>query len=257
MCLGFTTSPAVERIEAGIGLVMAFTVLTSITSLDRLTNVVPDIVRWAITAGLVSLPFVYIVLGVAVPDALIALVNQALFAVNREYKERIYRHEAGHFLAGYIVGLPVLQYSVSGRLSAVQFVGGPGGGPGGVAPGPLPREQADRMTPRGLLSKEELAKLAVVSLAGVVSEYVRFGKAEGGYQDLVQLQRLLALAGEEMDYKESQGLINYAVIQAYTIIKANEKALVELMAALEQKRGVVECMQIIERSGGRYLDEDD
>lgn len=107
--LGFTSSPAVERIEAGIAVVMAVTCLTSITSLDKLTGVVPDIVRWAITAGLVSLPFAYIVLGVAVPDALIAAVNSILFALNREYKERIYRHEAGHLLAGYIVGLPVLK----------------------------------------------------------------------------------------------------------------------------------------------------
>lgn len=112
------------------------------------------------------------------------------------------------------------------------------------------------MTPRGLLSKEELAKLAVVSLAGVVSEFARFGRAEGGYTDLVQLQALLDLAGE-MDDKESQGLINYAVIQAYQIVKSNEKALVALMAALEEKRSVVECFQIIERLGGRYLDEDD
>lgn len=99
-CLGFTASPAVERIEAGIAIVMALTVFTSITAVDKLSGVVPDIVRWVITAGLLSLPFVYITLGVALPDTLVATVNQFLFAVNREYKERIYRHEASHFLVG-------------------------------------------------------------------------------------------------------------------------------------------------------------
>lgn len=75
-CLGFTASPAVERIEAGVAVVMAVTVLASITSLDKLTGVVPDIVRWVITAALVSLPFAYIGLGLAIPDVLITAVNQ-------------------------------------------------------------------------------------------------------------------------------------------------------------------------------------
>lgn len=126
-----------------------------------------------------------------------------------------------------------------------------------AAVGPLPRDQAEKMTPRGVLSKQELAKLTVVSLAGVVGEYVRFGRAEGGFTDLVQLQLLLDLADRQMSEKDSQGLINWAVIQAYTMIKQNEKALVELMAALERREGVVECMRIIERLGGRYLDDED
>lgn len=107
------------------------------------------------------------------------------------------------------------------------------------------------------MSKDELAKLAVVSLAGVVGEYVRFGRAEGGFTDLVQLQRLLSLADGAMSEKDSKGLINWAVIQAYTLIKQNELALVALMEALERREGVVECIRTIERLGGRYLDEDD
>ncbi len=118
----------------------------------------------------------------------------------------------------------------------------------------MPREQAEGMAP--MISREEVAKLAIVSLAGVVSEYVRFGKAEGGLTDLVQLQVLLDMAGEKSE-KDTEGLVNWAVIQAYTLIRQNERALVELMAALERRAGVVECMRIIEDLGGRYLDEDD
>ena len=78
--------------------------------------------RWCVTAGIVSLPFVYMSLGLSFPDTLISGINEILFYVNKDYKERLYRHEAGHFLVGYLSGLPVLRYSVGGgRMNAVQF----------------------------------------------------------------------------------------------------------------------------------------
>ena len=52
VCLGFTASPAVERIESGIAVLMAAVVFTAIGAVDKLTGVVPDIVRWFITGAL-------------------------------------------------------------------------------------------------------------------------------------------------------------------------------------------------------------
>jgi len=46
------------------------------------------------------------------------------------------------------------------------------------------------------------------------------------------------------------------VLQSYNMIRQNEKALVALMAAFERQESVVSCIQIIEREGGRYLDEE-
>jgi len=40
------------------------------------------------------------------------------------------------------------------------------------------------------------------------------------------------------------------------MIRQNERALVALMAAFERQESVVACMQIIEREGGRYLDDE-
>jgi len=40
------------------------------------------------------------------------------------------------------------------------------------------------------------------------------------------------------------------------MIRQNEKALVALMAAFERQESVVSCIQIIEKEGGRYLDEE-
>jgi len=220
--LGFTASPAVERVESGIAVVMALSVGSALTTLDKLPG--PDIVRWLATSFLVSIPFLYISLGLSFPDALIGAVNRLLFLINKEYKDRLLRHEAGHFLVGYLCGLPVLTYSVSGRLNAVEFAqvlsfakeaaaaeaaaatGGPSLPPSPL--GPLSFEEADRWTPRGVLTKDELSKLTVVSLAGVVSEYIAFGKAEGGGNDLSQLLALFNLADPGMTDRDQERWLN-------------------------------------------------
>lgn len=223
--LGFNASPAVERVESGVAIVMALSIASALTTLDKLPG--PDIVRWFATSFLVSIPFAYISLGLSFPEVLMRAANQFLFALNREYKERLLRHEAGHFLVGYLCGLPVLSYSVSGRLNAVEFAQilsfaqeaaaaatvpqdsteiGPPMLPS--LPGPVSREEAERWTPRGVLLKEELARLTVVSLAGVVSEYIAYGKAEGGGNDLSQLLALFNLADPAMSDREQERWLN-------------------------------------------------
>lgn len=223
--LGFTASPAVERVEGGIAIVMALSIASALTTLDKLPG--PDIVRWFATSFLVSIPFAYISLGLSFPEVLMRAANQVLFALNREYKERLLRHEAGHFLVGYLCGLPVLSYSVSGRLNAVEFAqilsfaqeaaaaatvpqDSSATGPAMLPslPGPVSREEAERWTPRGVLLKEELARLTVVSLAGVVSEYIAYGKAEGGGNDLSQLLALFNLADPAMSDREQERWLN-------------------------------------------------
>ena len=88
-------------------------------------------------------------------------INQILFLLNKEYKQRLLRHEAGHFLVGYLCGLPVLSYSVSGRLNAVEFAQILSFGKEQAQgleeserklAGPAPKEEWEKFTPRGVLT---------------------------------------------------------------------------------------------------------
>ena len=96
---------------------------------------------------------------------------QARRAISAEYSERLVRHEAGHFLVGYAMGLPVDAYRADDPVrNAVQFVD--------------PRPAGAW---RGL-EHEDVDRLCAVSLAGVVAEAMRFGDGVGGVADLGQLQ---------------------------------------------------------------------
>lgn len=100
--------------------------------------------------------------------------------------------------------------------------------------GPLSREAAmelERKKKAGLLTDDDMSRLTVVSMAGVVSEYIRcvhvaaisvstrsafdvvmfvdlctfrFGSAEGGYGDLVQLEVLQTLQNPYMSEREAE-----------------------------------------------------
>lgn len=53
----------------------------------------------------------------------------------------------------------------------------------------------------GRISSSSLDRYSCVALAGVVTEYLRFGQAEGGVGDVAQLDRLLRAlqVGERRD----------------------------------------------------------
>ena len=97
---------------------------------------------------------------------------QARRALSPEYSERLVRHEAGHLLVGYAMGLPVDAYRADDPVRfAVQFID--------------PRPAAGAW--RGL-EHDDVDRLCAVSLAGVVAEAMRFGDGIGGVADLAQLQ---------------------------------------------------------------------
>jgi hypothetical protein len=98
------------------------------------------------------------------------MLIQARRLLSGEYRERLVRHEAGHLLVAYLLGLPVRGYRADDSvLNAVQL----------VAPPP---------TEAGRLGLDEVDRLSAVSLAGVVAEAIRFGDGAGGFADLAQLQ---------------------------------------------------------------------
>jgi hypothetical protein len=101
------------------------------------------------------------------------------------------RHEAGHFLVGYLCGMPVASVQADAVTNAVAFfsdIYDP------AAAAPLPRG----------IPEAQLVRLAAVSLGGVVAECARFGSSEGGYADLMQLNALLRCSEERLTDREQQ-----------------------------------------------------
>lgn len=104
---------------------------------------------------------------------------------------------------------------------------------------------------------ETINMLSVISLAGVCSEILAFGNAEGGYADINQLTALMNAASSSSEEdkkkadekeKEVENQIKFAIGYAYTQLRRHLGALDALAAVMERDGSIQECIQAIENS---------
>ncbi len=92
-------------------------------------------------------------------------------------------------------------------------------------------------------------QLAAISVAGVCSEILGFGNAEGGFADLSQLRIFFNSAGTDgagLDEKEAENRIRYAIGYSMGQLRRHLGALDALIEAMERDASVEECILAIE-----------
>lgn len=109
-----------------------------------------------------------------------------------------------------------------------------------------PRDDVSKSWPYRGFDHDTIDQLAIVSLAGVCSEILSFGNAEGGYADLAQLRALFNAAQPELTEKEMENKIRYALGFAMSQLRRHLGALDALIDAMEEDATVAECVVAIE-----------
>ncbi|OMP11673.1 hypothetical protein CCACVL1_00356 [Corchorus capsularis] len=127
-----------------------------------------------------------------------------------DYQERIASHEAAHFLIAYLLGLPILDYSLDIGKEHVNLID----------------EKLEKLIYSGQLDAKQLDRLAVVSMAGLAAEGLKYDKVVGQSADLFSLQ----------------------VLFAGSLLKNNKAIHEALISAMSNKATVLECIQAIENT---------
>ena len=162
---------------------------------------------------------------------LLRVATDRLARVNPEYRRRIARHEAGHFLVGYALGVPVGSYDLGIDQSHVNFM----------------ESKLERKIFQGAkLSESEMLPLAVVSMSGAAAEAMEFDEVMGQSADLYDLQRILNRVEPKLSDASQQELTRWAVFQAASILKTNKSAWDTLTEKMLDGASVVECLKTIE-----------
>jgi hypothetical protein len=91
-----------------------------------------------------------------------------------------------------------------------------------------------------------LDQLTAVSVAGVCSELLAFGNAEGGIADFGQLQQIFQSAEEEISEREAENRIRFAIAYTMTQLRRHLGALDALAEVMERGGSVAECVMAIE-----------
>jgi len=149
-----------------------------------------------------------------------------------DYQERISRHEAAHFLVAYLLGLPILGYSLDIGKEHVNLID----------------EKLEKLIYSGQLDAKDLDRLAVVAMAGLAAEGLQYDKVVGQSADLFTLQRLINRCKPQISKEQQQNLTRWAVLFAASLLKNNKVVHEALTSAMTRKATVLECIEAIEKA---------
>ncbi|XP_019068846.1 uncharacterized protein [Solanum lycopersicum] len=174
-----------------------------------------------------------VVLGIgSTSPALLQAAIDGFSSFFPDYQERIARHEAAHFLVSYLIGVPILGYSLDIGKEHVNLID----------------ERLEKLIYSGQLDSKELDRLAVVAMAGLAAEGLKYDKVVGQSADLFTLQRFLNRSKPSLSKDQQQNLTRWAVLFAASLLKNNSKLHEALIAAMTNKASVVDCIEAIEKA---------
>ncbi|GMP32790.1 hypothetical protein CsSME_00006388 [Camellia sinensis var. sinensis] len=178
-----------------------------------------------------SISLVVLAVGSISPGLLQAAIGgfSSLFP---DYQDRIARHEAAHFLVAYLLGLPILGYSLDIGKEHVNLID----------------KKLEKLIYSGQLDAKELDRLAVVAMAGLAAEGLQYDKVVGQSADLFTLQRLINRSKPQLSKEQQQNLTRWAVLFAGSLLKNNKVIHESLMSAMSKKAIVLECIEAIEKA---------
>ncbi|RAL44008.1 hypothetical protein DM860_014145 [Cuscuta australis] len=176
-----------------------------------------------------SISLIVLAVGSVSPGLLQAAI-EGFSSFFPNYKERIASHEAAHFLVAYLLGIPILGYSLDIGKEHVNLID----------------ERLEKLIYSGQLDGKELDRLAVVAMAGLAAEGLKYDEVLGQSADLFTLQRFINRSKPAIGKEQQQNLTRWAVLFAGSIIKNNRALHEALIAAISKKASVIECIEAIE-----------
>lgn len=159
--------------------------------------------------------------------------------VSGERRDRIIRHEAGHFLVAYLLDIPISGYALNAWDAFRQGQSAQGG----VRFNDL--ELATQLE-GGSISSLLFDRYCTLWMAGIAAENICYGNAEGGAEDTTKISALLLQMKRPLS--ESQLKQRWAFLQAKNLIETNKSAYEALVTAMTEKQTVDDCCQVIQRN---------
>ncbi|XP_038879282.1 uncharacterized protein LOC120071223 isoform X2 [Benincasa hispida] len=160
---------------------------------------------------------------------------------SKKYHNRVIQHEAGHFLIAYLLGVLPKGYTTS-SFEAFRNEGSLNLQAGTAF---VDFEFLEEIN-AGKVSATMLNRFSCIALAGVATEYLLYGCAEGGLADINKLDMLLKGLGFTQKKADSQ--VRWAVLNTVLILRRHESARAKLADAMSSGKSVGNCIDIIENN---------
>lgn len=160
---------------------------------------------------------------------------------SQKYHNRVIQHEAGHFLIAYLEGILPRGYTLS-SFEALKKEGSLNVQAGTTF---VDFEFVEEVK-TGKVSATMLNRFSCIALAGVATEYLLYGQAEGGLTDINKLDGLLKSLGFTQKKADSQ--VRWAVLNTILLLRRHEEARAKLADAMARGKSVGSCIDVIEEA---------
>ena len=174
------------------------------------------------------IPILYLAIGSTAPAAIAQVIDGIKNKDDPDRAtdaDRVARHEAAHFMCGYMCGLPIVDYKLlDDGVPCVEFSAGAG----------------------SRFSKEEVAGLSITAMSGLVAEAMKFGDVRGAENDLQELQTIFQNADDFIGSAAQQDLTRWGALTAFLMLKENQGKLDDLVEAFKSQKSVADCVALLE-----------
>lgn len=184
-------------------------------------------------------PVALVGVGSIAPGLIGDFLNGVKFQINDEARQKHISMNAGKFLAGYVLGLPIAKFNTGGVSNSVDFFQ--------IRPSGKSAVQDKQMFARNKFKQNDIARSSVVCIAGSVAECVLFGEGSGtNAGDVNTLYELINACDPALPPESIQDHVRWSAVTAYEIIDEYKEEHKRLCEAFSEGLPLEECIAILE-----------
>ena len=179
-------------------------------------------------------------------------------------QDKILRHEAGHFLAAYLLGCPVegIVLSAWAALQDQRFGGSLGrrGGPVSAGTSFFDPQLSQQINQRQQVTQSAVDRYSIIVMAGIAAEADGYGRADGGAGDEMSLIAFLSQLNlnrgnpqqQQWNYDSIRNQARWGALQAVLLLREYQPAYAALVDALERGGTLGDCIYAIESAARKH-----
>ncbi|MEB3267383.1 MAG: ATP-dependent Zn protease [Leptolyngbya sp.] len=168
------------------------------------------------------------------------LVIGGLSRLDPDQRQRVARHEAGHFLIAHLLEIPVTDYSLTAWEAWRKGFPGQGGVQFDIT-------ALESALATGQIPAQALNRYGIVWMAGIAAEQWLYGEAVGGQDDQQKFTQVWRQLGRSAAAVQTQQ--RWAILQARTLLETHADAYAALVEALDAGVAVADCQALLVSHG--------